>query len=287
MIRDLSETLQAILDDAGLEKSFPELAAAQVAFDRPSEQFSPSLTTVNLFLFDIRENTELRAKEPVVERRNGEALIRRPPMRVDCSYLVTAWAAGSTGPKLVLEEHELLGQAMQVLARYPTIPEKFLQGGLKDQGLPLPLTVGGTNKGEMKDPADFWSALGNKLRPSLIVTVTLELQTAEPETAPLVSTQALRLGLRAAASVSGLDKNSPEEFFRVGGRVTDNKGQPLAGATVTAAGLSAVTDEEGRYALGGVPGGSLGLEVRAGAQSGSFEIVVPAPAGKTYDLQLP
>ena len=163
MIRDLSETLQAILDDAGLEKSFPELAAAQVAFDRPSEQFSPSLTTVNLFLFDIRENTELRAKEPIVERRNGEALIRRPPMRVDCSYLVTAWAAGSTGQELVLAEHELLGQAMQALARYPTIPEKFLQGSLKDQGLPLPLTVGGTNKGEMKDPADFWSALGNKL----------------------------------------------------------------------------------------------------------------------------
>ena len=97
----------------------------------------------------------------------------------------------------------------------------------------------------------------------------------------------MRLGLRDAESKSGLDKNSAEEFFRVGGRVTDNKGQPLAGATVAAAGLSAVTDEEGRYALGGVPGGSLGLEVRAGAQSGSFEIVVPAPAGKTYDLQLP
>ena len=81
MIRDLSETLQAILDDAGLEKSFPELAAAQIAFDRPSEKFSPSQTTINLFLFDIRENTELRAKEPIVERRNGEALIHRPPMR--------------------------------------------------------------------------------------------------------------------------------------------------------------------------------------------------------------
>jgi len=288
MIRDLSETLQAILDDAGLEKSFPELAAAQVAFDRPSEQFAPTLTTVNLFLFDIRENTELRAKEPIIERRNGEALIRRPPMRVDCSYLVTAWAAGSTGQKLVLEEHELLGQAMQVLARYPTIPEKFLQGSLKDQGLPLPMSVGGTNRGEMKDPADFWSALGNRLRPSLVVTVTLELQTSEPETATLVSTQRVRVGLRDARSQSGLAKNSVEEFFRVSGRVTDGKGKPLAGATVAAAsGVSAVTDEEGRYALGGVPGGALGLEVRAGAQRKSFKIVIPAPAGKTYDLQLP
>jgi hypothetical protein len=212
MIRDLSETLQAILDDTELEKSFPELAVAQVAFERPSEQFAPSQATVNLFLFDIRENTELRAKEPVVERRDGRALIHRPPLRVDCSYLVTAWIAGGAGPKPVLEEHELLGQTMQVFARYPTIPERFLQGSLKDQGLPLPLSVGGTNGGEMKDPADFWTALGNKLRPSLVVTVTLELQTAEPETAPLVSERRLRVGIRDGATGPGLVPNTAEEL---------------------------------------------------------------------------
>jgi hypothetical protein len=196
MFSDVSETLQAILDDDALVDSFPELAAAQVAFERPSEQFSPSQTTVNLFLFDIRENLELRTNEPVVTRQNGEAQVRRPPKRVDCSYLVTAWAAGGTGPRLVLDEHELLGQAMQVFMRCPFVPEKFLRGSLKAQTAPLPLRVGGTNKGEMKDPADFWSALGNKLRPSLIVTVTVELQTAEPETATLVKAHELRLGLR-------------------------------------------------------------------------------------------
>lgn len=198
MFGDVSQTLQALLDDDQLGGPFPELAAAQVAFDRPSEQFSPSQATINLFLFDIRENLELRTSEPVVTRLNGEAQVQRPPKRVDCSYLVTAWSAGGTGPRLVLDEHELLGQAMQVFVRYPFIPEKFLRGSLKGQGLPLPLRVGGTNKGEMKDPADFWSALGNKLRPSLIVTVTVELQTAEPETAALVKSHELRLGLRDA-----------------------------------------------------------------------------------------
>jgi hypothetical protein len=213
MIRDLSETLQAILDDPELseEGPFRELVEAQVAFERPSEQFNPSQTTVNLFLFDIRENVELREKEPVVERLNGQALIRRPPMRVDCSYLLTAWAVGGTGPERVLEEHELLGQAMQVLARYPTVPGKFLQGSLKEQGRPLPLHVGGTNKGEMRDPADFWTALGNKLRPSLIVTVTLELQTSAPETAPLVSKRRLRLGLREDPAETGLAEKTVEE----------------------------------------------------------------------------
>jgi hypothetical protein len=214
MIRDLSETLQAILDDPklGKEKSFKKLVEAQVAFERPSEQFNPSQTTLDLFLFDIRENVLLRDKEPVVERLKGKAVIRRPPMRVDCSYLLTAWAAGGTGPELVLEEHDLLGRAMQVLARYPTIPEKFLRGSLKQQGRPVPLSVGGTNRDEMKDPADFWSALGNKLRPALIVTATLELQTSvHDETAPLVKTQHLRLGLRDPAAETGLVEETAEE----------------------------------------------------------------------------
>ena len=215
MIRDLSETLQAILDDPqlGKQKPFRKLVEAQVAFERPSEQFNPSQTTLNLFLFDIRENVELRDKEPVVERGgDGRASIRRPPMRVDCSYLLTAWAAGSTGPELVLEEHELLGLALQVLARYPTIEERFLRGGLKEQGRPVPLSVGGMSSDEMKDTAGFWTALGNKLRPALVVTATLELQTStQADEAPLVRTARLRLGLREAADKPGLVEQTAEE----------------------------------------------------------------------------
>jgi hypothetical protein len=200
MIRDLSETLQAILDDPALEKSFPELAQAQIAFDRPSEQFNPSQTTIDIFLFDIRENLTLRTSEPIVERRDGQALIRQPPKRVDCSYLLTAWAAGGTGPNLVLLEHELLGQAMEVLSRYPTIPADFLQGDLKGQGVPVPLAISAGQN--IKDPADFWSALGNRLRPALVVTATVELQTTAPETVALVETHDLRLDLMASASES-------------------------------------------------------------------------------------
>ncbi|HEV2705499.1 MAG TPA: Pvc16 family protein [Pyrinomonadaceae bacterium] len=285
----MSETLQAMLDDENLAASFPELVEAQVSFDRPSEQFSPSQTTVNLFLFDIRENMELRSNEPLIQRRNGEAVIRRALKRIDCSYLVTAWATGSTGQKLILDEHELLGQAMQVFMRYPTIPQNFLKGSLKEQELALPLRVGGTNKGEVKDPADFWSAIGNKLRPSLIVTITLELQVFDPEVAPFVSTQKLRVGLRDPEAETGLVTKTAEEVFRISGLVTDAKGKALAGAIVsnTETGMSATTDKEGRYALGMMPGGTYSLSVKAGKQSESFKVEIPAPAGKTYDLQLP
>lgn len=55
MIRELSETMRAILDDPTLATAFPELAAAQILFDRPVEGFNPAQATVDLFLYDVRE----------------------------------------------------------------------------------------------------------------------------------------------------------------------------------------------------------------------------------------
>ena len=82
MIRDLSTTLQAVLSDPSLAVPFPELSRAQIAFDRPDDGFKPAQTTVDLFLFDVRENMELRSNEPKIERVNGQAVIHRAPMRV-------------------------------------------------------------------------------------------------------------------------------------------------------------------------------------------------------------
>jgi hypothetical protein len=160
VIRDLSLTLRAMLTQQRLPA---DLAAAQIAFDRPGETFTPGQTTLDLFLYDIRENLELRNAEPVIERINGQAVRHPPPMRVACTYLVTAWPVG--GSELPLQEHRLLGQTLQVLARYPTIPASFLQDSLRGQQPPLPLLTSQTDG--LKEPAEFWSALGGRLRPSL------------------------------------------------------------------------------------------------------------------------
>jgi hypothetical protein len=94
MIRDLSETLKGILQDPSVP---PELAAADILFDRPSDPFTLTKTTMDLFLYDVRENTELRSNEHVVERRNNQSIIHPAPLRLNCSYLVTAWPVG--GPR--------------------------------------------------------------------------------------------------------------------------------------------------------------------------------------------
>lgn len=284
MIRDLSESLRAMLDEPGLAASYPELAAAQIAFERPSEQYTPSSPTINLFLFDIRENTELRSNEPLVERRNGEALIHRPPMRLACSYLVTAWPVG--GAELALQEHRLLSQVVQVLVRYPTIPAKFLRGSLVGQQPSLPLIKAKSDG--IKDPSEFWTAIGNKLRPSITVVVTIALPVAEPETMGVALAHELRFGERTATDESKLKTATSEEVFHVGGRVTDGAGASVAGAglLVVESGLAAVTDADGHFILGALPAGAYTLRAQAGAHAGQRIINVPAHVGDNYDVTL-
>jgi len=277
MIRDLSLTLRAILDDPTLSATFPELAAAQIVFDRPIETFNPTQTTVDLFLYDIRENTELRSNEPIVQRGNGQVTIVPPPLRVSCSYLVTAWPVG--GIEMALQEHRLLSQALQVLSRHPTIPSIYLQGSLIGQEPPLPLMAARADG--LPNPAEFWTSLGSRLRASFTVTVTIAMDVFAPEIAPMVITQEVELqqmGLPA----------TQEEFFRIGGRVTDAGNQPIANVTVTLAepGLATITDADGRYTLGRITAGTYTLRVQSGATIQQVSITVPATTGSNYNVQL-
>ena len=284
MIQDLSETLRAILDDPSLSARFPELAAAQVVFDRPTEQFQPTQATVDLFLYDVRENRTLRSNEPLVERRNGAALIRRPPLRVACSYLLTAWAVGGAEP--VLREQRLLSQALQVLSRYPTIPPEFLRGSLVGQEPPLPLVKAQADG--LKEPSEFWTAIGNKLRPSLTLTATIALDIFPAETAPLAASREVRVGERTGPAEERLKEAGAEGYFTIGGRVTDASGAGLAGASVEVVerGLAARTDATGRYALGTLPAGDYTLRAQSGSNTRSVTVTVPAESATGYNVQL-
>jgi hypothetical protein len=268
MIRDLSETLQVILNQPGLPR---ELAEAEIVFDRPVAQFTPQKTCINLFLYDIRENVELRSNESTVERESGQVIIRHPSLRVACTYLVTAWVVGGT--EISLQEHQLLSQVLQVLSRYPTIPEPFLRGSLQGQEPPLPMMV--TSADGLKNPAEFWTSLGTPLRASLAVMVTISMVMREPETAPLALTHELRL--------------NGDSRFQIGGQVTNASNEPILDATVLLVerNLTATTGDEGVYEFSAIPNGSYTLQVqRSGSPPRNFPITVPAIARNGYNLRL-
>ena len=140
MIQDLDETIAALL-----RRDLPPALAAQVqiSFATPDDQFpsqSVTLPAIDLFLYDVRENLELRSNEVTLTRRgDGTAIRTQPAVRVDFSYLITAWPSESA-PNPAEDEHRLLGEVMRVLLRYRTIPADVLQGELRDQTPALPIS---------------------------------------------------------------------------------------------------------------------------------------------------
>jgi hypothetical protein len=171
MIDDLDKTLEELLRR---ELSAGLVNQVAISFAPPDNEFPPQDVkppAVNLFLYDIRENLDLRDTQWILERRpDGTAVRAKSPVRVDCSYLITAWSSQGSKSRW-LEEHHLLGEVMKVLLRHPTLPAVLLQNRLAGQEPPLPAST--LQPGRLQSPAEFWQALGGKPKAALHYTVTI------------------------------------------------------------------------------------------------------------------
>ena len=139
----------------------------------------------------------------------------------------------------------------------------------------------------VKDPADFWSAIGGKLRPSFVVTVTVSLpifEPSEPEGAPLVTARRIDIGERTSPDEMGImpETLSSTEIkdLKPFGTVTtgaDRKPVKAAIVTISELDLQTTTGIDGRYSLGVVPRGqyqtALGLIEASGSIMGSNQLV--------------
>src|SRR5579872_1177953 len=183
MFQDLDATLRKLLTDPADASVPPELRAADVSFETPDKNFQPKQATVNLFLHEVSENRNLRDPAPPVSTAGGLYTMTPPPLRVDCVYLVTTWSS-LPGEDRVVEEHRLLGQVLQRLSRFATVPDVYLQNGLAAQPLPPPTLVAQVDVS--RTPSDFWHALEIAPRPAFQVLVTIAMVTADAETGPVV-----------------------------------------------------------------------------------------------------
>jgi hypothetical protein len=190
VIHELDQTLAALL-----KRELPGRDQITVSFAAPDDQFSVKLPAVDLFLYDLRENLELRSNDDLIERHSdGTAIRRQPPVRVDASYLITAWPGGAGGHSDSSEdEHRLLGSVMRALLRFRKLPRDLLKGSLANQELPLP--VSSLHPGRLQSLGEFWQALGGKPKAALNYTVTLCVDASEPETSRLVTDKEIRIAL--------------------------------------------------------------------------------------------
>lgn len=184
MLQDLDKTLEKLLK-LELPALFSQSSGPQVtvSFATPDKDSIKQKPAINLFLYEVRENLELRASGYSMGRQgNGTAVRGLPPVRVDCSYLITVWPADSSDAET---EHWLLGEVMKALLRYQKIPAEVLQGTLQGQEPPLRANI--LRPSQLQSLGEFWQAMGGKPKAALNYTVTISVEVQESaEVTPLV-----------------------------------------------------------------------------------------------------
>jgi hypothetical protein len=257
MIADLDETLRRLL----IEELPVKNGEIEIQFDQPNREWSAKLSkpTINLFLYDLRENNQLREHRWTrVREENGTVTQKRTPMRVNCHYMLTTWGSDPG------DEHRLMTRAMIALFRFPTLPEDRLVGTLRNP--PYELLAQLAQHDKLTNPAEIWSALDNEIRPSVSYIVTLALDPWMEVTGPAVKSFELNTG--QARDLPRFDRLDPEntrnKLSFLGGTVRAGKGGgPIEGITVAlkGTGFLATTGPDGRFRLHGFPPGDHTLIV--------------------------
>ena len=271
MISDLDEVLRQFL----IRELPIKNTDVDVAFDQPSREWSARLSrpTLNLFLFDVRENQKLRQSQPMwdIERRpDNTAVKRRNRVRADLHYMITAWA---NEPE---DEHNLLARTLMAFLRFPHLPKDLLSEPLQGQPVPIPVVV--AQYDELRNPTDVWNVLDNEMRPALSCVITMALDPYYPTTTPLVRFHELRVGQSLEPRLYELDPNvEPDRFWTFGGNVRTETPLEDVRMTLVERDRDVEIDPDGRFVIGPLRAGKYTLQVVTnGDRPRQFKIDVPA-----------
>lgn len=205
MIHDLDQTIEKLLRERGNLKE----NEIDISFEQPTSEWSATISrpTINCWAFDLRENLKLRSMDMEVNRnvKKREAHIRMVPMRMDVTYLVTAWARKAE------DEHQLLWRALAALGRYMALDPERCEGSLKDQPYDIPLLIAQMTEAT-SNMTDLWSVLDNEMKMGFTLVTTLALDPQRVLDAPLVLEGRLRFGQSQRPASESID--FPEIFGR-------------------------------------------------------------------------
>ncbi|WP_147915544.1 DUF4255 domain-containing protein [Ruania zhangjianzhongii] len=191
MIPEIDDLLRTIVAEEALAGSDVE-----VVFEAPTTDWAArrNAPTVNLYLYDIREDLRWRERGLFAKTHDGQVTGRQPPPRLfKLSYLVTAW---TQRPE---DEHRLLDTLLLTLGRYQALPTDRL-GGTLAAARPQPLMTVGLPPPEDRGFADVWSSLGGQLKPSVDLVITAPLVAETRAVGPLAADG---LGVITEATTTG------------------------------------------------------------------------------------
>ena len=277
MIHDLDETIKQVL----LKQGKLNASDVDIVFDQPTGEWAASLSrpTINLYLYDIRENTELRPpRHRNVEQNGRTARITFAPKRIELSYLITVWARNPE------DEHQLLWRVLRTLSQLKIIkPEEEGVGLVRNQPMNMPIKVA-LPTDAMRNLTDLWGVMENQLKPSINFTITTALDLDEVIDSPMVLTTITRVGQADPPTERLIAQDT--ERYHIGGRVLD-KDVPLssiAEVILLDRGDRIETDSASQFMFPSILPGDYELEVvTEDRKPKRFKITVPS---ETYDLSL-
>lgn len=164
MFYEVDEALRALIRAEALDGSDVDMA-----FDAPTKEWAArrNSPTVNLYLYDIREDLARRQRGLVNNYNDRGAIVSRQglPRHFKVTYLITAWTQRAE------DEHRLLSSLLYCFLRNETLPAELLGGQLAETALPVTVSVA-LPPPQDRSFADVWTALGGELKPSLDLVVT-------------------------------------------------------------------------------------------------------------------
>jgi hypothetical protein len=194
MIDEVDAAMQALLTEEILVGT-----DVQVAFDAPTKDWSARRTapTVNLFLYDIQEDTELRQHGLMAEYDDRGVIVaeHEPPRYFALSYLVTAW---TNRPQ---DEHRILSILLAGLVQHDAVPPGRLTGVLSRMEHPVRMSVA-VPPARDRGLADIWTAVGGNLKPSLDLVVLAPLAASVVRSGAVV-TDGMRLRVSDVDNAAG------------------------------------------------------------------------------------
>ncbi|MBS9423193.1 DUF4255 domain-containing protein [Photorhabdus caribbeanensis] len=153
-----------------------------IRFDLPEINSIQSEPTVSVFLYDINEDLQLRSAEP--RRYNPMTSTLLPGwVNINCHYLITYWDANKPSSDSSSPDSQPNNQAAQVMTRVLNA----LINNRQLTGIPGAYTRIIPQQENLNSLGNFWQALGNRPRLSLMysITVPMKLQDIKGNITPI------------------------------------------------------------------------------------------------------
>ncbi len=169
VISEVSKTLKQLLEDN------MTTTPLTIVLSTPDEEISNSTNRINLFLYQVVENVQLKNQD---WQMSSPTKIKPPPLSLNLFYLLTPYPQN---PNDYTNAHLILGEAMRIFFDQLILVSDYLSQAAEEVKLIL-------NPINMDEMTKIWSAINKPYRLSVsyeVSVVQIESSVAEREVKPV------------------------------------------------------------------------------------------------------